>query len=166
MKISLDGKVRENCIWLPRLGFEFKLPENMEKFKYFGRGPHENYTDRRASAQVGLFHSNVYDNFEKNYVMPQENGNRTDTRYVKLFSPETTVRISSKTPFEFGISRYSAMDLFKAHHPSELKERPYTILTLDLAQRGLGTGSCGPQTLPEYELNEKYYKFSFSLEII
>ena len=58
------------------------------------------------------------------------------------------------------------MDLFKALHPSELKERPYTILTLDLAQRGVGTGSCGPHTLPEYELNEKYYKFSFSLEII
>ena len=151
---------------MPRIGVSSLFDKSFFDYEYYGKGPHENYTDRRASAQVGLFHSNVYDNFEKNYVMPQENGNRTDTRYVKLFSPETTVRISSKTPFEFGISRYSAMDLFKAHHPSELKERPYTILTLDLAQRGLGTGSCGPQTLPEYELNEKYYKFSFSLEII
>ncbi|MBR2508258.1 MAG: DUF4981 domain-containing protein [Lentisphaeria bacterium] len=151
---------------MPRIGVAGNFAEDFCEYEYFGRGPHENYTDRRASAQVGLFHSNVYDNFERNYVTPQENGNRTDIRYVKLFSPETTVRISSKTPFEFGISRYSAMDLFKALHPSELKERPYTILTLDLAQRGVGTGSCGPHTLPEYELNEKYYKFSFSLEII
>ena len=151
---------------MPRIGVSANLDKAFETYEYFGRGPHENYTDRSSSAEVGLYKSDVRSNFEKNYALPQENGNRTDIRYIKLFSDAATVRISSKTPFESGISYYSALDLFKAKHTCDLVERPYAILTLDLAQRGLGSGSCGPQTLPKYALDEKYYKFDFTVEIL
>ena len=151
---------------MPRIGVSANLDKAFENYEYFGRGPHENYTDRCTSAPIGLYKSDVSSNFEKHYALPQENGNRTDIRYIKLFSDFATIKISSKTPFETGISYYSAHDLFKAKHTCDLIERPYAILTLDLAQRGLGSGSCGPQTLPEYELNEKYYKFDFTMEII
>ena len=166
IKFSHEYFIPENFPSLPRIGVTAKIDRKFENYEYFGRGPHENYSDRNRSAQIGLYNSDVRSNFEKNYVMPQENGNRTDIRYINLFSTYSTIRISSETPFEFGISYYTAKDLFKAVHPCELKERPYAILSLDAAQRGLGSGSCGPQTLEKYELNEKYYKFDFTLEII
>ena len=76
------------------------------------------------------------------------------------------MRITAAKPFEFGLSHYTAADLFGAYHKEELKMRKETILTLDLIQRGLGTGSCGPQTLPQYEFSEKEYEFSFDLDIV
>ena len=151
---------------MPRIGVSTNLDKEFETYEYFGRGPHENYTDRCSSAEVGLYKSDVRSNFEKNYALPQENGNRTNIRYIKLFSDTATLKISSKIPFESGISYYSALDLFKAKHTCDLVERPYAILTLDYAQRGIGSGSCGPQTLEKYQLNEKYYKFEFTLEIL
>ena len=172
--VNPDGRINfiqeyfipENFPPLPRIGVTANTDVKFENFEYYGRGPHENYTDRCRSAQIGIYQSDIRSNFEKKYVVPQENGNRTNVRYLKLFSADSTLKISSATPFEFGISRYTINDLFKAKHPSELEERPYAVLTLDLAQRGLGSGSCGPQTLPEYELNEKYYKFDFTLEFL
>ena len=151
---------------MPRIGVEAFCGREFENYEYFGRGPFENYSDRNRAAEVGLYRSNVRDNFEDVYVVPQENGNRTDVRYVKLFSDDAALKISTDKTFEFGISYFSAADLFKAKHPNELAEKPYAILTLDLAQRGLGTGSCGPQTCEQYELNEKYYRFNFTVEVI
>ena len=151
---------------MPRIGVSAHLDKAFETYEYLGRGPHENYTDRCTSAPVGLYKSDVKSNFEKYYALPQENGNRTGIRYIKFFSDFATIRISSETPFESGVSYYSAHDLFKAKHTCDLIERPFAILTLDLAQRGLGSGSCGPQTLDKYALDEKYYKFNFTLELI
>lgn len=150
---------------LPRVGVTAEFAKDFLEYEYFGCGPHENYTDRCASAKIGLYRSRVRDNFEKNYVVPQENGNRTNVRYIRLFSDDMTIKISSEKPFETGISHYTAADLFNAFHPSELEERPFAYLTLDLAQRGLGTGSCGPQTLEKYQLNEKFYEFKFTLKL-
>ena len=151
---------------MPRIGVSAISGEGFETVKYYGRGPWENYTDRCRSAEVGLYENTVRGMFEWGYALPQENGNRTDIRYIKLFSGFATVKISSKTPFESGISYFSAQDLFKAKHTCDLVERPYAILTLDLAQRGVGSGSCGPQTLEKYALDEKYYKFEFTMEIL
>ena len=150
---------------MPRIGVSAFTGNGFENVKYYGRGPWENYIDRCRSAEVGLYETTVRDNFEWGFVLPQENGNHTGVRYMELSSADATLRISGKTPFEFGVSHYTAQDLFKAFHTNEITERPETVLTLDLAQRGLGTGSCGPQTFAPYELNEKYYQFEFSLEV-
>ena len=151
---------------MARIGVTAISGEGFEKVKYYGRGPWENYTDRCRSAEVGLYENTVRGMFEWGYALPQENGNRTGVRYMELSSGETALRIGSRTPFEFGASHYTAADLFKVIHTNELTERTGTVLTLDLAQRGLGTGSCGPQTFAHYELNEKHYMFNFTLEVI
>ncbi len=171
--IHADGKfdftqeyfLPENFPTMPRIGVSAFTGAGFEDVKYYGRGPWENYIDRCRSAEVGLYEMTVRDNFEWGYVLPQENGNRTGTRWVELRSADATLRIGSKTPFEFGASHYTVSDLFKAFHTNELNERPETVLTLDLAQRGLGTGSCGPQTFSPYTLDEKHYTFAFSLEV-
>jgi beta-galactosidase len=171
--IHADGKfdfaqeyfIPENFPTMPRIGVSAFTGTGFEDVKFFGRGPWENYTDRRRSAEVGLCEMTVRDNFEWGFVLPQENGNHTDTRWMELRSDTATLHIASETPFEFGVSHYTVNDLFKAFHTNELTERPETVLTLDLAQRGLGTGSCGPQTFAPYVLDEKHYVFSFTLEV-
>lgn len=151
---------------LPRVGVTAKLPPSFEEVTCFGKGPWENYSDRSAGAFVGKFKTTVSNMYEDTYVIPQENGNRTQVRYMTLSSPEKVLLISSEKPFEFSTSHYSDLQLFNARHQGELKKEKATFLHLDLGQRGVGTGSCGPQTLPEFCLDRKKYTFRFSLEIL
>ena len=151
---------------MPRIGVAAETEKGFEEFEWYGRGPWENYIDRNRSAQIGKYESSVTENHVDTYIIPQENGNHTGTRRMELKSKDTAIRITSDVPFEFGVSHYTVKDLFEAYHQTELKERSETIITLDLAQRGLGTGSCGPQTLTKYELSAKAYRFAFSLELL
>ncbi len=162
---SQEYNIPEEFPTMPRIGVIGMTTPGFEIFEYFGRGPWENYIDRCASAQVGLYSAKVRDNFTANYVIPQENGNRTGVRYLFLCAEGRCIKISSDKHFEFGVSHYTPHDLFSAFHPNELTERAETVVTLDLIQRGLGTGSCGPQTLEKYEVNEKYYKFNFNVKL-
>ena len=148
---------------MPRIGVTGVTEVGFEDVTWFGRGPWENYSDRSASARVGRFASTVSGMYEKSYVLPQENGNRTGCREVTLSSKEHFLRITAETPFEFSVSHYSDRELFNARHQSELKKEKAVYLHLDLLQRGVGTGSCGPQTLPAYCIDGKKYKFVFSL---
>lgn len=151
---------------LPRVGVTAKLPPSFENVTYFGKGPWENYSDRSAGAFVGKFTTTVSKMYEDTYVIPQENGNRTQVRYMLLAFQEKVLRISSPIPFEFSTSHYSEKQLLEARHQGELKKEKSTFLYLDLAQRGVGTGSCGPQTLPEFCLDRKKYSFNFILELL
>lgn len=148
---------------LPRIGVRAVLPNEFEEVDYFGRGPWENYSDRCRAAEIGLYHSSVSKMYEDSYVVPQENGNRTGVRFVTLSSDDAVIRVESDTPFEFGASHADAPDLFQAKHQNEVPFHPKTFWHIDLAQRGLGTGACGPQTLEKYALDRKSYDFSFRL---
>lgn len=163
LEFSQEYHIPDSFPTMPRIGVIGLTATGFEEFQYFGCGPWENYIDRCSSAQVGLYNSTVRENFISTYAIPQENGNRTGVRSLTLKSPDCQIRIVSTAPFEFGASHYTPQDLFSAKHPNELEERVETVVTLDLIQRGLGTGSCGPQTLPEYEINGKFYKFTFSV---
>ena len=150
---------------MPRIGVVAVLAPGFEQLSYFGRGPWENYSDRNRSAQFGLYQTAVSDMYEDTYILPQENGNRSDVSQLKLVSDDCEIEVSSDTAFEFGASHFTVSDLWKARHQCELKARKETYLFIDHAQRGLGTGSCGPQTLPQYCLDEKEYSFSFKLNV-
>ena len=114
---------------------------------------------------MGLYQTTVKEMYEDTYILPQENGNRTDVELLILSDKKCVVEITSPRPFEFGASHISIEELMKCRHQCEVQMEKETILCLDLAQRGLGTGSCGPQTLPQYALDEKKYQFSFELKI-
>lgn len=148
---------------LPRVGVVLALREGFEDLRWFGRGPQENYIDRRAGAPVGLYAGTVSGQYVP-YILPQENGNKTDVRWFSLESPEAGIRFRAEGLFEFSVSHYTAADLFSARHTNELEKRKETIVTIDHRQRGLGTGSCGPQTREEYTLKPGVYEFDYSLE--
>jgi hypothetical protein len=97
------------------------------------------------------------------YVLPQENGNRTDTRWVEFGTGNgRTLRVASAGRFDFTASHHEAAQLWKARHTHELLRRPQTFITLDIAQRGLGTASCGPDTLERYRLRPGVWSLDLS----
>jgi len=148
---------------LPRVGLNLSMPAGFEQFTWFGRGPEESYIDRKAGVAVGLYSGTVDDQYEP-YIMPQENGNKTDVRWAALTNESGVGLLAIGTPLlETGVSHFTSGDLYKAYHTNELKRRPEIYWTLDLQQCGLGGNSCGPMTLPQYLIEPGQFKFSVIL---
>lgn len=148
---------------LPRLGVTLTLAPELEQLKWFGRGPFENYWDRKRATIVDRFESTVTDQYIP-YILPQEHGNHTDVRWVSLQEKDQPgLLVRAQGPLEFSASHYTAADLFASTHTYDLKPRPEVILNLDFRQRGLGTASCGPDTLERYQIKPGRYQWSYTL---
>lgn len=151
---------------LPRIGLNLSLPAGFEQFSWFGRGPQENYRDRQVGTAVGQYHSSVDEQYVP-YVLPQENGNKTDVRWLMLTNANGDgLKVTSDSVMEASVSHFTADDLYKALHTNELERRDEVILNLDHAQAAIGTASCGPGTLPKYFLQPGTHRFTFRLEPI
>jgi beta-galactosidase len=169
--ISGDGEIRtdqvvscdEDLPPLPRLGVIMMVPAGYEWFTWFGRGPVETYIDRKTCAPVGLYRGSVDEQYVP-YIMPQENGNKTDVRWASLTNEKGSgLKVAGSFPMETGVSHYTAADLYAAYHTNELNRRPEVYWTWDVRQCGLGGNSCGPMTLPQYLVEPGEYAFSLLL---
>jgi len=163
--IVLNNEIRVGSALqdLPRVGIRFALTRGFERLEWFGRGPHESYWDRKAGAPLGRYAGSVDEQYHR-YVLPQENGNKTDTRWFSLCrKDETGLMVGSSRPFEFGVSHYSGSDLHAAQHINELRARAETHIQLDVHQRGVGTGACGPDTLPAFRIGPGLHRLGFWL---
>jgi beta-galactosidase len=157
-------QVPEDWPELPRIGVLLRLPSSMQALSWYGRGPHESYVDRKAGARIGL-HSGTVDEQYVPYIVPQEHGNKTDVRWIRLADQAGAgIRVSGRPLLEAGVSRYRQADLTRAAHTADLRAGKSIYLTLDLKQRGLGGASCGPDTLPKYRIQPGVHRFAFSLE--
>ena len=113
--------------------------------------------------KVGLYSGTVDEQYVP-YIMPQENGNKTDVRWLALTDADGVGLLMAGDPLmEAGASHYSAADLYAAFHTNELTRRDEIFITLDVAQCGLGGGSCGPITLPQYMVLPGRYDFTVRL---
>lgn len=156
------------CADLPRVGVRMDLVRGFGRLRYFGRGPLENYTDRKASAPLGVWEGNVADEYV-DYVMPQEHGHHTDVRWLALSGgskKSPVLRVEGSPTFEFNATHLAAEDLFAARHTTDLHPRPETILYLDAAHRGLGTRSCGPDALEQYRIPAGTLSLDYSLTLL
>ena len=162
IKIQLDGIVKENCIWLPRLGFEIKIPYKKDKFRYFGMGPTESYVDMSRHSKVDWYESDA-DNEYVPYIMPQEHGNHTKTKILEI---EDSLIFEAKTEFDINVSHYTVQMLDNAKHWDELKKDFGTNVRIDYKNSGLGSNSCGPEILEKYRLSEKKINFEFYIKQI
>ena len=148
---------------LPRVGVRLSVPAGFEQFTWFGRGPEESYGDRKAGVAVGLYQGSVNDQYVP-YIVPQENGNKTEVRWAALTNQAGMGLLAVGTPLmEMGVSHFTADDLYQAYHTNELTPRDEIYWTLDVMQCGLGGNSCGPMTLPEYLVIPGEYKFAVLL---
>ena len=154
---------------LPRVGVRAFLPRRFGSVRWCGRGPHENYPDRNRAAVHGVWEAEP-DRLP--YVLPQEFGLRTDTRWLELRDPGRgdVVRIDVLRPtsahlpsFHFSATHHTAEDMWASTHAADLQPRRQLVLHLDAAHRGVGTASCGPDTLPKYRIGPGTYRLSFLL---
>jgi hypothetical protein len=146
--------------FLPRIGVQMVLPGGFEEFSWFGRGPEENYIDRNTGTLIGLYTGTVDGQYVP-YIMPQENGNKTDVRWAALRNEAGMGLIAiGNSLMEVSVAHFTAHDLFYAFHTHELVRRDEIYLNLDLRQSGLGGHSCGPMVLPQYLVEPKNYEFS------
>ncbi len=150
-------------IFLPRLGVTLTLPGSLHHLTWYGRGPHENYRDRKESAAIGVHTSTVAAQFIP-YLKPQEHGNHTETRWVRLADDDGTgLLVVASSALDFSAHHFTTQDLERATHTYDLVRRDAVVLNLDLAQGGLGNGSCGPGVLPQYMLLPGEHVLAFSL---
>jgi len=151
---------------LPRVGLRFALRPGFESVRYLGKGPLENYRDRCAAAWTDVFETSV-DAMHVPYIMPQENGNRSGVHWFAL-RDESGVEVkltSLDQTCEFKATHLPDADLYAATHTCELEPRPETWIYLDHLQRGLGTASCGPDTLDAYKIRPDTYQWRCLLRI-
>lgn len=168
VKVNVKYYSKTNVDSMPRLGMSFQLVEGFEYIKWYGRGPYENYVDRYEGALVGIYESSIDETFE-NYIIPQENGNKIDTRWFEMKNNTgVCLRVKSDKVFEHSVGHYTAENLYKATHPYELNKIKETIVNIDYKQCGIGNGSCGPKTyvLDQYKLKPIDYEMNFSIEIV
>ncbi len=138
--------------FLPRIGLTLTMPGGYERFTWYGRGPHENYVDRNYGAPVGLYSGTVDEQYVP-YIVPEENGNKTEVRWVALTNPAGVGLLAvGASRLEVSAHHYTAQDLTVATHTYELCRREVITLNLDYGQSGLGSASCGPGRRPEYQL--------------
>lgn len=156
---------------MPRFGMIMSLPKSLENFAYYGRGPWENYADRNFASQIGIYSSKVSDQYVP-YTRPQENGYKTDLRWLTLTDNSGNgIRIEGSQPicasvlqnwpedFDPGLSK-------KYRHINDITpNRDEVILSVDLAQRGVGgDNSWGALPHEQYRLKAKEYSYGYTIK--
>jgi len=148
---------------LARVGIVMETVPGLERTEWFGLGPVETYPDRRRAAPVTRWTSTVSDEYVP-YVRPQENGGHVDVRWLELTGEAGRgLRLTADRPCQASATHFRAEDLALASHDVELRPRQGTTVHLDAAHRGLGTASCGPDTLPQYIVGPGVYRWSWSI---
>lgn len=152
---------------LPRLALQASLSPALEQVEWYGRGPQENYWDRKNAAYFGIY-KNTVTGLEESYVRSQSMGNRDDIRWVKLTNKSNFgLKITSKDHLNFTALHFTDVDLWMTVYGHDLDRvrRAEVILNLDCIQRGLGNASCGPRQRPHYLIeNNKDYSYKFRIE--
>ncbi|KAL6715768.1 Beta-galactosidase (Lactase) [Lecanora helva] len=189
---------------LPRVGLEMMLPEDRTFTQWFGLGPGPTYRDMKQAGKLGVWNRALED-MMVNYDMPQENGNRSETRWVKVtdergigikatlghdnangFNRRVSASSLTEEPsspldrwhivqgaeseairrpgFDFAVSKYTAYDLDQAQHPFELQGSKGVIFRIDDDHHGLGSASCGPDTMEQHQLKMREFDFTVRLE--
>lgn len=152
---------------LPRLGLQAFINPAYDNVTWFGRGPIENYQDRKNAAFVGLYSASV-DDMREHYVRAQSMGQRTDTRWLTLTDKNGYgLKVTAFGTLDFSALHYTDNDLWRVKYNHDLDNirRNEVVLNLDCAHRGIGNGSCGPGPRPKYELEKNAtYSYAFRLE--
>ncbi|SMB85790.1 beta-galactosidase [Pasteurella testudinis DSM 23072] len=144
---------------LPRVGLELALVNSDSRVKWFGRGPHENYPDRKDSAHIGQYDLPQFE-LHTNYIFPSENGLRCDVRELKI--GELNVR----GQFHFAVSRFSQQTLAQARHTCDLAADPCVYVRIDGFHMGIGgDDSWTPSVHASYQLRQREYRYRLRFEL-
>jgi beta-galactosidase len=172
---TVSGKIPE----IPRMGMQIQLPKEFTNLKWLGRGPQENYVDRKTAADVGLYESTVTDQYT-HYIRPQENGYKTETRWLTLTDDNGSGLLFCGEPLICFAALNNTHDDFESPgklstyrkdaksantHSIDVKPRDLVNLNIDLGQMGVGgDNSWGALIHPQYRLLAGKYEYSFRIK--
>jgi len=168
-EIGIDAQVdiARNFQHVPRVGIGLILPAGFETLEWYGRGPGENYADRKGHTLMGAYKSSVTDQHFA-FIPPAECGGHEDVRWVKLSNPQgRALLVESPAPFHFDARHASIADYGNAAHDHELPRRAETFLNLDCRQAGIG-GNLGWSTAldEQHRVPAGCYRFRFDLRLL
>ncbi len=154
----------DNLPVMPKCGMRMRLPSDFTQIRYYGRGPWENYPDRKNSAFLGVYEMPLSD-YETEYIHPQDNGNRCDIRWFDIANDSRTLHIYGDQPLCIRVWDYGEEDLVDARHPNDVPRGQFVNLNIDLDIHGVGgADTWGKRTLPEYTIDgTKSHSYSFIL---
>ena len=166
IKVDMDYRPTATEIpLLPKFGMRMRLPADFTQIRYYGRGPWENYPDRKRSAFLGIYETSLQD-YETEYIHPQDNGNRCDIRWFEIGSDSGKVRIDGFQPLCIRAWDYGEEDLDAApRHPQDIQRGRFVNLNIDLNIHGVGgVDTWGQRTLPQYTIDgNQPYHYAFIL---
>jgi len=152
----------------PRVGLALRLLGDYRHLTWYGRGPHETYPDRKLGGRVGMYTETVAaENLP--YVMPQEHGNKTDVRWAALANEDGLglgafgVASSDAPLVQVSAHPFDIRTLEEAKHTFTLVTKPFVTFNIDFEVCGLGNGSCGPGTLPQYQIEPRAMAYAVRL---
>ncbi|MBK6936914.1 MAG: beta-galactosidase [Chitinophagaceae bacterium] len=173
IRVSQAMDVKPGLPNLPKFGMQMGIPANYNNIEWFGRGPYENYIDRRYGADVGRYSAGIK-KFIEPYVVPQENGNRTDVRWM-LFKPRDDFQskkweikslcIDADSLLSMSAWPYTEENIRTAKHTNKLKEAGFITLNIDLIQMGVGGNDSWSDVaapLEQYQVPANNYSYSFA----
>ncbi|RYE59481.1 MAG: DUF4981 domain-containing protein [Sphingobacteriales bacterium] len=162
INIQLAFEVGKEMPPLARVGMEFKLPSTFNNITWYGRGPFETHEDRKEGALVGMYKGRVADQYFP-YVMPQENGNKTDVRWLSVSQKEGTgLLVMSDSLLSINVQDYSSKALNESKLSHQLERGNNVYLFVDMKQMGVGGDiGWGARVHPEYLLTARKYQYSF-----
>ncbi len=150
---------------MPRFGLTLEMPEEFNNIEYYGMGPDENLCDLYAQSMVGVYETAV-DEMHEPYIRPQDAGNRTKVRYLKVTDCDGDgIKFAfDEDYFNFNARAFSQKLLQNAKHQEDLHSENTVVINIDGFTRGTGTASCGPDILPQFEVNgSDGLEFSFCM---
>lgn len=143
-----------------RIGLAMALVPSLRRLDWYGLGPNETYPDSKSAGRLGRYEASL-EELETPYVVPQENGHRSDVRWCRVSDGHRGLLVAGSPPFGFSAHPWSTAALAAARHRDELAAEPRTWLHLDHRQHGLGSASCGPGPLPRYVLESAPFRFCY-----
>jgi len=168
-QIQVEADYQPKCDTIqkiPKFGMRMHIQDKFNDIKWYGRGPFENYPDRKTAALIGLYESKL-ENFITNYAVPQDNANRCDVRWFSLADHNKNfIQVTGMQPLCFRAWPYTEDDLEKANHPFDLPTSDFINLNIDLNIHGVGgDDSWGAPTMEKYTVpGNKPYSYGFILE--
>lgn len=153
---------------IPKFGMRVRIPDNYNTIDWYGRGPYENYPDRKTASLIGAYHSGL-ENFTVPYPAPQDNANRCEVRWFSFSTQNNdTIKISGLQPLNFRAWPYTEDDLENTGHNYQLPKRDFINLNIDLNIHGVGgDDTWGAKTMEKYtNPGNKPYHFGFIMEYV
>ncbi len=173
---------KEELPHILKMGMNLVMPRSFDQMSWLGRGPQESYWDRKTAAFVGLYSGTVADQYWA-YLRPQENGNKTDVRWMTITDKTGTGLLFTGLPLLEVSAHHNIMEDFESpertdgrqrpgtkvvnRHTTDVKPRNLTSVNIDFKQMGVGgDNSWGAHTHPEYQLLKNQYSYSFRMRAI